>query len=134
MVRLIVRFFTTSTTRLLAVLASAALALSLTACSSSPTSSNASASAPGATAVKGTTVVIKNFAFTPQTLTVRPGVKITVVNKDNVTHTLTSDSGVWDTGDIPGGTSAHFTAPSKPGRYPYRCTIHQFMTGTLIVS
>lgn len=83
---------------------------------------------------RGATVTIEHFAFMPSTLTVHPGTTVNVVNKDSVTHTLTSDSGAFDTGDIPGGTTAHFTAPMHPGRFPYRCTIHQFMTGTLVVS
>ena len=56
------------------------------------------------------------------------------MNKDNVAHTVTSITGAFDTGDVQGGSSAHFTAPNKPGTYPYRCGIHQFMTGTLVVT
>ena len=63
-----------------------------------------------------------------------PGSVVTVVNRDQVTHTLTSTSGHFNTGDIPAGRSTSFTAPTTPGRYGYLCSIHQYMSGTLIVS
>ncbi len=94
--------------------------------------SGGSAKPTGAT--KSTnTIVIDNFAYQPSSDVVSPGEKITVVNKDSVTHTLTALSGAFNTGDISPGASASLTAPSKKGTYPYRCTIHQYMTGSLIV-
>ncbi|MEU8624760.1 cupredoxin domain-containing protein [Streptomyces sp. NPDC048669] len=77
---------------------------------------------------------IKDFKFRPADLTVAPGAKITVTNNDTTTHTMTATKGkAFDTGDIAPGKSATFTAPSKAGGYPYDCTIHPFMTGTLTV-
>jgi plastocyanin len=112
----------------LALLASA---IALAACSSSPaTHATSESTGTGAPAV----VTIENFAFDPGTLRVSPGETVTVVNKDGVTHTLTSLSGAFNTGDIAAGTTSHFVAPAKAGSYPYRCNIHQFMTGTLIVT
>lgn len=79
------------------------------------------------------TVVISNFAFGPATMVVAPGTKITVVNQDRVPHTVTAVNKSFDSGTIPGGRSGVFTAPSTPGTYPYICTVHPSMTGTLIV-
>lgn len=82
-------------------------------------------------------IVIKNFAYSPSSLTVSPGTVITVRNEDTATHTLTATdphSGAFNTGDIKPGSSATFKAPSAPGTYPYICLIHQFMHGTLAVS
>ena len=94
-------------------------------------------SAGGDTAVIATnlpdTVVIKNFAFGPATMTVAPGTKITVVNQDRAPHTVTAVNKSFDTGTIAGGKSGQITAPNTPGTYPYICTIHPSMTGTLIV-
>nr|WP_271417100.1 cupredoxin domain-containing protein [Streptomyces lienomycini] len=57
-----------------------------------------------------------------------------VANDDTTTHTLTAaEDNAFDTGDIAPGRSATFTAPSKPGDFPYDCTIHPFMKGTLTV-
>ncbi|MDI3406849.1 cupredoxin domain-containing protein [Streptomyces cavernicola] len=79
-------------------------------------------------------IVAENFAFDPDTLTVNPGEKVTVVNKDSTAHTVTAtESGAFDTGTIDGGKSGTFTAPSKPGSYDFVCSFHSNMTGKLIV-
>ncbi|MFC1418394.1 cupredoxin domain-containing protein [Streptacidiphilus cavernicola] len=124
------------------------LLLPLSACSSGGSTSNqlsttvTSAASSAAAAVSsaatatgsGTEVVIHNFAFAPDALTVKPGQKLTVVNKDSTAHTLTATGNkAFDTGTIAPGATATFTAPSTPGSYPYICTIHQFMHGTLTV-
>lgn len=101
------------------------LGLAFSGCSSNHGA--ASASAPD-------TIVIKNFTFSPATITVAPGVTLTVHNEDQSTHTVTATGHSFDTGDVPGGATRTFTAPSHPGRYPYICGMHQYMTGTLIVS
>jgi plastocyanin len=60
---------------------------------------------------------------------------VTVRNEDSVTHTLTdkADSKLFNTGPVSPGQTKTFKAPDKPGSYPFICTIHQFMTGTLVV-
>ena len=79
-------------------------------------------------------IVIKNFAYSPSSLTVAPGSTVTVKNEDTATHTVTATSGgAFDTGDIQPGGSETFKAPSTPGSYAYICSIHQFMHGTLVV-
>lgn len=114
-------------------LALLALGATLSACSSSPTSGSTTSQSRSSRS-SGSTITIQNFAFSPGTLRVAPGAQVSVTNKDNVAHTVSSTTGAFDTGDVQGGTSTHFTAPKKPGTYPYRCDIHQFMTGTLIVT
>ncbi|MFD6988347.1 cupredoxin domain-containing protein [Streptomyces sp. NPDC059943] len=82
----------------------------------------------------GTQVTIDNFKFQPAALTVAPGAKITVVNEDTTTHTLTATKGAtFDTGDLAPGRRVTITAPSKAGDFPWDCTIHPFMKGTLTV-
>jgi len=114
-----------------------ALALVLTACSSSSTSSPktstpATSAASGAVASSG--IVIKNFGYSG-TLTVKAGQKVTVTNQDSAAHTVTDKkSHLFDTGNIAaGGGTGTFTAPSKPGSYPFGCTYHPQMAGTLVV-
>lgn len=95
----------------------------------------ASPAGSSSTPVAGTTINIKNFAFSPSTLTVAPGAKITVHNNDtSAPHTVTAVDKSFDTGTIDPGKTATFTAPTKPGRYPYICTVHPYMKGTLVVS
>jgi plastocyanin len=134
--------------RRLAVVALAGMALALAACSSSssPASSTASTTMSSGSTSASTSgsgsgksggadaITIQNFAFSPADLTVAPGATVTVTNKDQVTHTLTATKGVFNTGDIAAGQSKTFTAPNSPGTYPYICSIHQYMSGTLVVS
>ncbi|MBS2539946.1 cupredoxin domain-containing protein, partial [Catenulispora sp. NF23] len=88
---------------------------------------------PAPTTAAAAQITIDNFAFSPANLTVHPGQSVTVVNHDSVTHTLTAAGGKFDTGDINPGKSATFTAPATPGSYPYVCSIHASMHGTLTV-
>jgi plastocyanin len=107
-------------------------ALILSACSGAPSTSSTGTTSAAHPVVRQA-VTIENFAFQPANFTVRPGATITVTNRDSVAHTFTADNGAFNTGDIEPGRTRTLTAPEKPGRYPYRCLIHQFMTGTLTV-
>ena len=108
-----------------------------------PTTSPASPAAPApttastppgsASSTAAAQIVIDNFAFSPAALTVHPGQTVTVVNHDSTTHTLTSSGGKFDTGPLTPGQSATFTAPATAGVYPYVCSIHASMHGTLTV-
>ncbi len=97
---------------------------------------NTSLSAPAAsaTSTSAVTVVIKNFAYTPANFTVSPGERVTVRNEDRAIHTLTADNQAFNTGNVANGVPVTFTAPTQPGRYPYHCLLHPYMTGVLTVS
>ena len=112
----------------------AALAVGAAACSSSDKkSSSSSSSSNAAAATTGDTITIKNFTFT--NISVKAGTKVTVKNDDSTTHTVTADKNEFDTGNIEGGSSGSFTAPSTPGTYGFHCNIHQTtMKGTLTVT
>jgi plastocyanin len=120
----------------------AASALLLAGCSSSGNSSSGTATPTAGSATTSSaaaaadTIVIKNFSFSPATLTVAPGTKVTVTNEDSVTHTLTSTASphAFDTGDVSAGATLTFTAPTKAGTYAYICSIHTYMHGNLTVS
>ncbi|WUH94887.1 cupredoxin domain-containing protein [Streptomyces sp. NBC_00433] len=120
------------------VLSAVGVLLALTGCSSSDSGGSgptASASAsPPAAGGGADRIDIKDFAFNPSSLTVRAGAVVTVTNSDSTTHTVTATGAkAFDTGDIAPGRTMTFTAPSKTGSYPYICTIHPFMKGTLTV-
>ena len=77
-------------------------------------------------------VTIQNFSFVPPAITINAGDSVSWTNKDQVAHTATSDSGVFDTGAIAplGGKTITFT---DAGTYAYHCTFHTFMKGTVTV-
>jgi len=78
-------------------------------------------------------VTISNFAFKPATVTVKRGARVTVTNRDSAAHTATADDGhSFDTGNLDRGASKTITL-TRPGTYAYRCTIHPYMRGKLIV-
>ena len=60
---------------------------------------------------------------------------VTVRNEDSAAHTVPdmADPQLFSTGTVRPGQTKTFKAPDKPGSYPFFCTIHQFMTGTLVV-
>jgi plastocyanin len=78
------------------------------------------------------TVVISGFAFNPSTITVPKGTTVTWRNDDGVMHTSTSDSGVWNTGDIAPGTTKTAVFNTS-GTFPFHCLHHYMMTGSIIV-
>ena len=87
---------------------------------------------PAGTKVSPVIVKIDNFSFTPQTLTIHAGTKVTWINKDDVPHTVRSNdktlkSGVLDTDDQ---FSYTFTTA---GTNSYFCSVHPHMTGKIIV-
>jgi plastocyanin len=88
----------------------------------------------GGAAGSGGTVTIKDFAFSPQTLTVKAGATVTWVNKDSTPHTVTSvdsssldasPTGLFDA-QLSQGQTFTFTF-DKTGTYNYECTIHKSM-------
>ncbi|MGH3521242.1 MAG: cupredoxin domain-containing protein [Mycobacterium sp.] len=80
------------------------------------------------------TVVIRNSAFIPASFTVPPGATVTVRNEDQVIHTVTADNRAFNTGNVSRGVTSTFTAPTRPGTYPFHCLFHNYETGALTVS
>lgn len=78
-------------------------------------------------------VSIVDFSFNPSSINVTAGDSVKWTNNGSFDHTSTSDSGVWNSGTIPSGSS--FTRQfSTPGSFPYHCAIHTTMQATVIVS
>ncbi len=82
--------------------------------------------------VSGNAVTISNFSFSPGSLTVSVGTKVTWTNKDSTTHTVTSDSGAFNSGNLAPNASYSYTF-SSAGTFSYHCAIHTYMTGTITV-
>jgi amicyanin len=105
-------------------------------CSSGQTPAAPAASAsPQPSAGSGTAITIKNFAFDPPALTVKAGMVVTWTNQDSPPHAIVSDTGspeAFTSSPLSTGQSYSFTI-TRPGTYPYHCSIHPSMTGTVIV-
>jgi plastocyanin len=78
-------------------------------------------------------VTIQGMAFSPSTITVAVNTTVTWTNKDAITHTVTSDSNVFDSGNVPAGSSFSHTFTAT-GTFPYHCKIHPSMVATVVVS
>ncbi len=77
---------------------------------------------------------IKNSVFgynVTQPTVVKVGTKVTWFNIDDTEHTTTSNTGIWDSGVMPVGSTYSVTFNST-GTFPYHCNIHP-MTGTIVV-
>ena len=77
-------------------------------------------------------VQIENFQFSPARIEIAAGDTVTWSNKDDEIHALASDDGAFHSGGLEGDTVFSHTF-EKPGTYPYRCTLHPQMTGTIVV-
>ena len=78
-------------------------------------------------------IEIKDFAFNPQTLTVKSGEKITWINRDDEPHTVVSVEKQFKKSSAL-DTDQEFTVTAgAPGTYNYFCSVHPKMTGTIVV-
>ena len=77
-------------------------------------------------------VQIKDFAFAPQVLTVKPGTTVTWINGDEDPHTVTATDKSFHSAalDMRDKFSVTFT---KAGQYGYFCALHPHMTAKIIV-
>jgi len=103
----------------------------------------------GATGASGPSINILQGAavqgspdYDPDPMTAKVGDEVSVVNEDNVPHTVTSGTGnsdpdkgsIFDTSIINGGESGTISlAEVDPGTYDYFCIVHEYMKGVLTV-
>jgi amicyanin len=80
-----------------------------------------------------TAVAISDFKFNPATLSVPVGATVTWTNQDEEPHTIASKDGSFHSPGLDTHGSYSFTF-TTPGSYDYICSIHPFMTGTVVVT
>jgi plastocyanin len=80
----------------------------------------------------GSDVVIGQFAFTPQRLTVKAGTTVTWINEDDTPHTVASSGQLFKSKALDSEDKFSFTF-STPGAYEYFCSLHPHMTGMIVV-
>jgi plastocyanin len=124
-------------TKLSTLLSALCLMAALVACGGSGSggsyaSTATATSSSGSSVAAAATITISGMKF-GDPVTVAPGATIEVVNDDTPEHSVTSNTeGQFDT-DVDGGETKTFTAPMQAGEYPFHCTYHPNMKGTLIV-
>jgi plastocyanin len=85
------------------------------------------------TSSKQNRIEIKDFAFNPQTITVKSGEKVTWINRDEEPHTIVSVEKQFKKSTAL-DTDQEFTITAgAPGTYNYFCSVHPKMTGTIVV-
>lgn len=78
-------------------------------------------------------VWMQGTAFTPESITVTSGTTVTWTNKDGAVHNVTSDTGLFNSGNL--NVNGTFTFKfNNPGTYLYHCTLHTSMNGKVIVN
>lgn len=92
------------------------------------------ATTTGAPAGAGVTeIAMKDITFSPAETTIKVNETVRWVNDDPVAHTVSDDSGLFDSGPLEEGASFE-QGYDRPGTYSYHCKIHPAtMKGTVIV-
>ena len=77
-------------------------------------------------------IKIDNFSFTPATLTVQPGTKVTWANRDDIPHNIVSSEQKFKSKPLDTDDAYSFTF-NEPGTYQYFCGLHPKMVGKVVV-
>lgn len=75
-------------------------------------------------------IIIKNFAFSPSSITINVGTTVVWTNEDSMPHRIKSDSFF---SSVLGKGATFQQTFSAPGTYKYICSIHPSMNGEIIV-
>ena len=88
--------------------------------------------APPTTRAAQHAIQIADSAFSPATMTITVGDTVTWTNADGRPHTVTSNDGAFDSGNLDEGQAFTFTF-GEPGTYTYHCNYHDQMQATIVV-
>jgi plastocyanin len=97
-----------------------------------PAAADAAAPPEPAADAKKPQVTIDNFSFAPRTLTVPVGATVTWTNKDDIPHTVVSTKRKFASPALDTNQQFSFRFMAA-GTYPYYCSVHPMMTGTVVV-
>lgn len=78
-------------------------------------------------------VLIDNFAFTPRALRVRRGQTVTWTNHDDVPHRIQSANAKFAPSTVLDTKASYTVTLADAGEFPYFCSLHPTMTGTILV-
>ena len=118
---------------------SAATTVTAGTTASETTSASATTTTQAITQGNAASVVMQNTTFVPSSITVSVGTTVTWTNQDSFAHTVesgvrgASDAGsLFKSGDLNQGGTFSLTFTTA-GTYPYFCSVHPGMDGTVIV-
>ena len=78
-------------------------------------------------------VTIDNFTFTPATLQVKAGTTVSFLNRDDIPHSVVSETGAFHSRAFDTDESFTFTF-AKVGEFPYFCGLHPHMKAKIVVT
>jgi plastocyanin len=85
------------------------------------------------TPVTGVThMTMQNFMYQYTNIHVQVGTTLTWMNQDNISHSVTFQNGMKDSGLLAPGQSFSYLF-NTPGTYQYNCTVHPYMVATVTV-
>jgi plastocyanin len=77
-------------------------------------------------------VMIDNFVFEPERLTIKAGTTVTWTNRDDIPHTVAAKDRSFKSKVMDTDETYSFTF-TTPGEYTYFCSLHPHMTATIVV-
>ncbi|WP_156769204.1 plastocyanin/azurin family copper-binding protein [Methanococcus vannielii] len=77
-------------------------------------------------------ILIENFSYNPDNITLKKGTNVRWLQKDSVRHSVTSDEGIFDSGLLSKGVSFEYTFYDV-GVYNYHSKPHQYVKGTIFI-
>jgi plastocyanin len=103
------------------------------------TASSAAATAPAGNgaATKIEIAGAGTYSFSPASVTIKAGTKVTWTNNSVAPHTVTSDTGApaaFDSGTVSASGGTFSFTFTTPGTYTYHCNFHAYMQGTVVVT
>ena len=87
----------------------------------------------GVLAQDGNAVAVQAFVYDSAEVTVTVGTTVTWTNNDEEPHTIAAKDGSFHSPGLDTHGTYSFTF-ATPGSYDYICSIHPFMTGTVVVT
>ena len=81
---------------------------------------------------KRRSVTMKNLNFSPNTITIKAGDTVVWTNSDDRDHTVIAADNSFDSGNISNGKTYEHRFPNA-GKFPYACSYHPRMKGTVVV-
>lgn len=77
-------------------------------------------------------VDMRQIAFAPTEIRIRPGQRVEWINRDPTVHTVTADDGSWGS-ELIQESGTYSRVFEESGRHPYHCIPHPMMRGVVIV-